>query len=70
MATTKNIKYGSGKPTSEAAGKPIGNLAYTPMSEKEKDAHMKKGVEDLHKTNYQTSGFGGSSSKFGPVKLK
>tara|TARA_R100000353_G_C6378319_1_gene161139 strand:- start:123 stop:323 length:201 start_codon:yes stop_codon:yes gene_type:complete len=45
-------------------------LAYTPLSEKEKEAEMRKVIKNLHDTNYTRSGFGGSSSNFGPAKLK
>ena len=31
MSTTKNIKYGSGKPTSEAEGKSIKKIAMEPV---------------------------------------
>ena len=45
-------------------------LAYTPLSEKQKDAEMRRVIKEMKDTNYTRSGLTGSSSNFGPVRLK
>ena len=67
MATTKNIKYGSGKPTSEAAGKGIKKIAmevvpgvsvkddYKPGRDKALDSvidKLKKNPKSLDKSGF------------------
>lgn len=59
----------NGIPVMKSSGKPK-TIAYTPLSEKQKHEEMKKVIRNLHETGYSTSGFGGSSSKIGPVDLK
>lgn len=59
MATTTNTKSFDEQKTSNAEGKSVGNIAYTPMSEQEKKAAMQQLIKDLHsgkKGGYRSPG--------------
>ena len=58
-------RKGKMKSTPEAT-----TIAYTPLTEAQKEAEMRKVIKNLHDTNYTRSGLTGSSSNFGPAKLK
>ena len=56
MAKTTNIKFGDGNTEKDGVN---AHVAYTPMSEKEKDAAMKQLIKDLHsgkKGTYKSHG--------------
>ena len=58
MAKTTNIKFGDGNTEKDGVN---ARVAYTPMSEKEKDAAMRQLIKDLHsgkKGNYRSPGGG------------
>tara|TARA_Y100001973_G_C5146028_1_gene305463 strand:+ start:938 stop:1150 length:213 start_codon:yes stop_codon:yes gene_type:complete len=55
----KNTNSFDEQNTEDAAGKGLGNVAYTPMSEKEKAAAMQQLIKDLHsgkKGGYRSPG--------------
>ena len=66
MAKTTNIKFGDGNTEKDGVN---AHVAYTPMSEKEKEASMKQLIKDLHsgkKGGYRSPG----GSKFNVDKMR